>query len=377
MSRIRFHQLAALIVLIGFAGWVATGKFSSVGSASAEAEQAKAAVAQAPPQVRTVAVVAPPHIQHARAIRMSGQTEANQRASLAVRSNGVIDRIMVKQGDRVKPGELILALAAEEKTAAIEMARQVLLQRQAEADAAERLVKTGSMAKLQADNARSGLATARSLLEAATAEVTRNEVRAPFDGVVDRVPVETGSSVMQGALVATILNLDPILAVGEVSERDLGYLNTGDEAEIRLISGQIVKGKVRYISRDASPQTRTFRIEVAIPNGDGSVPAGMTAEITLRAAPTDAVILPRSVATLNKKGELGIRAVDKDGKVTFHPIDLVDDTPTGLVLAGIPADARVIVAGQDLVTEGDQVKAVAADPAMVKRLAGGDPAAVE
>jgi len=233
------------------------------------------------------------------------------------------------------------------------------------------------MAKLQADNARSGLATARSLLEAATAEVTRNEVRAPFDGVVDRVPVETGSSVMQGALVATILNLDPILAVGEVSERDLGYLNTGDEAEIRLISGQIVKGKVRYISRDASPQTRTFRIEVAIPNGDGSVPAGMTAEITLRAAPTDAVILPRSVATLNKKGELGIRAVDKDGKVTFHPIDLVDDTPTGLVLAGIPADARVIVAGQDLVTEGDQVKAVAADPAMVKRLAGGDPAAVE
>ncbi len=377
MSRIRFHQLAALIVLIGFAGWVATGKFSSVGSASAEAEQAKAAVAQAPPQVRTVAVVAPPHIQHARAIRMSGQTEANQRASLAVRSNGVIDRIMVKQGDRVKPGELILALAAEEKTAAIEMARQVLLQRQAEADAAERLVKTGSMAKLQADNARSGLATARSLLEAATAEVTRNEVRAPFDGVVDRVPVETGSSVMQGALVATILNLDPILAVGEVSERDLGYLNTGDEAEIRLISGQIVKGKVRYISRDASPQTRTFRIEVAIPNGDGSVPAGMTAEITLRAAPTDAVILPRSVATLSKKGELGIRAVDKDGKVTFHPIDLVDDTPTGLVLAGIPADARVIVAGQDLVTEGDQVKAVAADPAMVKRLAGGDPAAVE
>jgi multidrug efflux system membrane fusion protein len=377
MSRIRFHQLAALVVLIGFAGWVATGKFSSVGSASAEAEQAKAAVAQAPPQVRTVAVVAPPHIQHARAIRMSGQTEANQRASLAVRSNGVIDRIMVKQGDRVKPGELILALAAEEKTAAIEMARQVLLQRQAEADAAERLVKTGSMAKLQADNARSGLATARSLLEAATAEVTRNEVRAPFDGVVDRVPVETGSSVMQGALVATILNLDPILAVGEVSERDLGYLNTGDEAEIRLISGQIVKGKVRYISRDASPQTRTFRIEVAIPNGDGSVPAGMTAEITLRAAPTDAVILPRSVATLSKKGELGIRAVDKDGKVTFHPIDLVDDTPTGLVLAGIPADARVIVAGQDLVTEGDQVKAVAADPAMVKRLAGGDPAAVE
>ena len=87
----------------------------------------------------------------------------------------------------------------------------------------------------------------------------------------------------------------------------------------------------------------------------------MTAEITLLAEPTDAVMLPRSVVTLSGDGDLGIRAVDKDNKVVFFPIDLVDDTPNGLVLGGIPADARVIVAGQDLVTEGDEVKPVEAD----------------
>jgi multidrug efflux system membrane fusion protein len=355
-------------VLVGFAAWVGTGKFSSVGSASDEAEKKSAAVEQAKPPVRTVAVVTPPRVQHARAIRMSGQTEANQRATLAARNNGVIDQLPVKQGDRVKAGGLILRLAAEEKDAAITTARQVLEQREAEAKAAEKLVQSGSMAKLQADNARSALAMARSLLEAAAAEMTRNEVRAPFDGIVDRVPVERGSSVMQGSEVATVLNLDPILGIGEVSERDLQYLKIGDEADVRLVSGQTVNGKVRYISRDASPQTRTFRIEVAIPNGEGAIPAGMTAEITLRAAPTDAVILPRSVVTLSGTGDLGIRAVDKDNKVTFHPIDLVDDTPTGLVLGGIPKDARIIVAGQDLVTEGDQVNAVEADAETVKRL---------
>lgn len=371
MPKIRFHKLAALVVLVGFAAWVATGKFSSVGSASAEAEQEKAAVELRKPPLRTVAVITPPRVQHARAIRMSGQTEANQRSTLAVRSNGVIDEILVKQGDRVKAGDLIMALAAEEKTAAMAMARQVLAQRNAEATAAEKLANTGNMSRLQADNARSGLATARSLLEAAEAEMTRNEVRAPFDGIVDRVPVEPGSSVMQGAEVATVLNLDPVLAVGEASERDLGYLTTGDEADIRLVSGQMVKGKVRYISRDASAQTRTFRIEVAIPNPEGRVPAGMTAEITLRAAPTDAVLLPRSVVTLSKSGDLGIRAIDKDDRVTFHPIDIVDDTPTGLVLGGIPADARIIVAGQDLVNDGDVVRPVEADAETVRRLAGG------
>ncbi|TIL82322.1 MAG: HlyD family efflux transporter periplasmic adaptor subunit, partial [Mesorhizobium sp.] len=82
----------------------------------------------------------------------------------------------------------------------------------------------GNLPKLQLDNARSTLTLAQSMLEAMQAQLDRNEVRAPFDGVIDRVPVELGSSVMQGGEVATILSLDPVIARGEVSERDLGYL---------------------------------------------------------------------------------------------------------------------------------------------------------
>ncbi len=96
----------------------------------------------------------------------------------------------------------------------------------------------------------------------------------------------------------------------------------------------------------------------------------MTAEIALSALPTDAIMLPRSVVTLGDKGDLGIRAVDKDNKVVFFPIDLVDDTPTGLVLGGIPADTRIIVAGQELVKEGDEVKPVEADQATIQKLLG-------
>ena len=175
---------------------------------------------------------------------------------------------------------------------------------------------------------------------------------------------------MQGAEIATLLSLDPVLVKGEVSERDLAHLKIGDSAEAMLVNGEKVAGKVRYISRDASPATRTFRIEVAIPNPDLRIPAGMTAEIVLRAAATDSVVLPRSVVTLSDTGDLGIRAVDAQSKVAFYPIDLVDDLPQGLVLGGIPADARVIVAGQDLVKEGDTVNAVEADPATLNKLLG-------
>jgi len=380
MAKIRFHKIAAVAVLIGFAAWMGTGKFSSVGSASAEAENAtaeqatpeqpKPAAEAAPAAPRTVAVIKPPRASHARAIRISGQTEADKRALLATRSAGIIRELPVEEGQPIKAGDLVLALDAEDKPAMVEMAKQVVKQREAELVASKRLTKTGAQAKLQLDTSISALAQAKSQLEAAQADLDRTRNIAPFNGIVDKVNVEVGSSVMQGGEIATLLSLDPVLVKGEISERDLTHIKIGDTAEAVLVNGEKVSGQVRYISRDASAMTRTFRIEVAIPNPDLRIPAGMTAEITLRAAAADSVVLPRSVVTLSDNGDLGIRAVDPQEKVVFYPIDLVDDLPQGLVLGGIPADARVIVAGQDLVKEGDTVKAVEADEATIKKLVG-------
>jgi multidrug efflux system membrane fusion protein len=369
MPKIRFHKVAALLVLAAATAWVATGRFSSVGSAADDAPPPPAERTEARDvPVRTVAVVEPPRVSHARAIRIPGVTAADKSADLAIRAGGIVDELPVGKGDRVEPGDLILRLAAEEKEAAVETARQLVAQREAEWEATERLARSGTIGKLQLDNARSALAAARSQLEAALAELARNEVRAPFAGIVDRVHVERGSAVLQGATVATILNLDPTVAIGEVSETELGHVEIGDAAEIRLVDGRLLQGSIRYISKKASEQTRTFRVEIAAPNADFAVPAGMTAEITLRGDAVDAILLPRSVITLGAEGELGVRTVDADGTVRFHPIDLVDDTGKALVLAGIPAGERVIVAGQDLVEEGSRVNAVPADPATVNDL---------
>lgn len=372
MAKVRFHRVAAIAVLIATAAWVATGEFSSVGSAANEDEAAPAtetAEQEDVSVVRTVTVVDAPRVEHARAIRLAGNTDADKRATLATRAAGIIEELDVRLGSAVEKGDLIIKLENEGKDAAVETARQLLAQREAEVAAAERLAASGNLPKLQLDNARSGLAQARSQLEAALADLGRNEMRAPFAGVIDTLSVELGSSVAQGAQVATILNLDPILAIGEVNERDLAHVKPGNAAEIVLVNGRTVEGEVRYVSRDATAATRTYRVEVAIPNPDRDIPAGMTAEITLKAEPVRSAVLPRSVVTLSQSGDLGIRAVDSDNKVVFFPIDLVDDTTEGLVLGGIPDDVRIIIAGQEMITEGDTVDPVVADSEQVQELA--------
>jgi len=369
MSKIKLHKIVALGVLVATGVWVASGQFSSVGSARPDPSQAQEEQKEVAVPLKNVQVAVPPRVSHARTIRVSGQTEAEKNSVLASRANGVIEELAVSKGDYVNKGDLILRLESEGKEAAVTSAEQTLKQRKAELEAAERLAKGGNLASLQRDAARTALASAQSALELAQAELNRVTLSAPFSGIVDRVHVEEGSSLMQGAEVATLLKLDPIIVVGEVSERELGNITKGDKATVTLVNGKNVEGTLKYVSRAASPRTRTFRIEVEVPNPDNALPAGMTAEIAVRAKTLETVALPRSVVTLHPDGELGVRSVDGDGTVSFHAIDIVDDTPEALFVAGIPEDARIIVAGQDFVVEGEKVNAQNADADTIKNLA--------
>jgi multidrug efflux system membrane fusion protein len=137
----------------------------------------------------------------------------------------------------------------------------------------------------------------------------------------------------------------------------------GSQARVTFGDGSVAEGTVRYVKREASGLTRTFPIEVAIANPDAKIPSGMSAEIDLSAAAGPAVVLPRSVATLDAEGKLGVRILVEGDRVAFLPVTIVDDTPQGMVLAGIPAGTRIIVSGQNMVSDGQKVAAVAAPAA--------------
>jgi len=370
MAKPRFHTVAAFVVLAVSAAWVLTGEFSSIGSAANETpgeepQSIQAAAAPAEKVLRTVAVIEPDFVQHNRIIRISGVTSPDKRTTLATRSAGILGELKVKKGDRVQAGDVVLVLDGAEKRAMVETAKALLDQRQKEAENIERLVRNGISPTTQSDSARSALASARSQLEAAQADLDRLTVVAPFSGIIDQVMVEEGSWLPSGEAAAVLLQLDPVVALGEVSEREIASVSVGSEADVRLISGDVVSGIVRHVSLEATTGTRTFPIEVAIANPDNKLPAGMTAEIMIKSEAVQAVKLPRSVVTLDAAGNLGLRILNADNTVGFVPIDLIDDSPAGLVLSGVPQNAKIIVAGQDLVSDGEMVNAVPADSTLI------------
>jgi membrane fusion protein, multidrug efflux system len=366
MFGLRLHQVLALLVLLAAAAWVLTGEFSHTGSENDEAEE----TASPPPEVsatqRTVLVARPDQERYSRAIRVAGRTEPDKTSLLAARESGIIRALPAIDGQYVSAGSVLLRLERPEKLAAVETAKALLAQRQAQSLAAEALLQRGEGAKIAADIARAELAAAEAQLREAETAVEHLDVIAPFSGTIDNVQVERGSWVQIGTPVATINAMNPVVVRGEVSERDLADVRVGTPATVNLASGASIQGRVRYVRQQASPQTRTFQLEVEIPNRGGDVPAGMSAEIVLHADAITAVTLPRSVVTIADSGALGIRVVGEDDTVRFLSVEVVDDTPDGLVLEGVPAGADVIISGQDLVRDGETVRterAASVDPA--------------
>ncbi|MCV2871496.1 efflux RND transporter periplasmic adaptor subunit [Defluviimonas sp. WL0050] len=364
-SHFKGHKVTAILVLVAATAWVATGKFASVGSEEAHAAQPApeatsielaqddgAAPASA---LRTVAALTPVFQDHAREIRISGVTGADKRTVLAARSDGVIAALPITQGDMVTDDQVVMTVEGADVAAAVMTAEATLAQRTQELEVAEKLFKSGNTAELQLIKVRADKAAAEAALSQAEAAADRLNLRAPFTGIVDKVDVELGEWVQTGTPIATVLSLDPIVVRAEVSEVDIGFVSVNDRAGIRLVNGRQLEGKVRHVAREASTQTRTYPVEVELPNPDGAVPAGMTAEVSLYTRPERAVTVPRSVITLSTQGELGLRIVGPDNVAHFASVELIDDTPEGLVLTGVPEDARIIVLGQDLVRDGETV----------------------
>jgi membrane fusion protein, multidrug efflux system len=346
--------------MVGAVAWIATGEFSSVGSAQEvegkESPTPGAAPADTAPLVRTVSAVEPVFINHARAIRLSGITEADKRVVLAARAEGVIASLTLEKGGMVGAGDVVMTLEGPETVAQEKIAEIALAQKDRDLEVAQKLFQGGSTTESALTNARSARDAAAAELNRAQAAADRMELKAPFAGFVDTVSVELGEWVQTGAPVATILALDPILVKAEVSEVDLGSITIGSTAKVRLVNGTEMDGTVKLVAREASAQTRTFPVEIALPNPDLKLPSGMTAEVSLFAQPTRAVVVPRSIITLAEDGQLGVRVVGADNLAQFAVVQIIDDTPDGLVVTGVPEGVRIITAGQDLVQNGEPVQ---------------------
>ncbi|MEQ6247628.1 efflux RND transporter periplasmic adaptor subunit [Sulfitobacter sp. HNIBRBA3233] len=332
------------------------------------------------------------------AVVLRGETAAARQVDVRAETSAVVVSEPLRKGAQIDAGQVMCRLDEGTRQAALRQAQAQLTEaqsrvpeaqarvEQAKAQLEEAKINQNASSRLNADgfasttrlagadaavataeaavsSAKSGLNAAQSGIEAAEAAVASAEaelerlvIKAPFSGLLESDTAELGSLLQPGALCATVIQLDPMKLVGFVPETEVNRVEVGARAGARLAAGgDRVTGKVTFLSRSADPQTRTFRVEIDVPNTDLAIRDGQTAEILIAAAGSDAHLLPQSALTLNDEGTLGVRTIDEANIVQFVPVRLMRDTPDGSWVSGLPATADVIVVGQEYVIEGVEV----------------------
>lgn len=346
----------AILLAVATAGWILSGQIGDgKRQAGAQKPPVELAKEERVPMVRVRRQTAEPHQSE---VVLRGRTEALRMVDVKSETQGRVVKLGVNRGDVVKAGQVLVKLAVESRPADLREAKALLEQRRIEFEAARRLSKKGFRAETQ-------LAGSKAALESASAAVRRAEenlndmtITAPFDGIVDERKAQLGSVLEMGDPVARIVDLDPILIVAEVSERNIGAIEVGSVGQARLVSGLEVAGSVRFVASMANQNTRTFRVELEVDNPDGAIPDGVSAELRLPLGQIAAHLISPAILTLSDEGVVGVMTVDQDDRARFVPVNIIDNLPGGIWLSGLPNEVTLITVGQEFVTDGEKVEPV-------------------
>ena len=350
-------QIAAIAIFLAGVAWIGSGMLTGRGTdtPNASADQEAAQAAAAVPSVRVEESVAKSFQSD---IILQGRTAASRMVELRAEVSGRAEEIMVMEGQPVTDQASILKIAINDRAARLDQARASLEQRRIQVEAARQLAKQSFGTQVRLAEAEAQFQQARADVVRFELDLANTTIRAPFDGIFDTRNTDVGAVLNVGDIIGTVVDLDPLKVTGQISERNVRDVKIGMPGKMVLSDGMEIKGEISYVASVSDPSTRTFKIELLVPNPNSDVLAGLAAQLRLPAGQQMAHSVSPSVLTLSDNGQIGIKTVDSDSKIKFWPVEILDDGPQGTWVAGLPDRATIVVVGQDYVGVGQKVKPV-------------------
>ncbi|BAU56838.2 efflux RND transporter periplasmic adaptor subunit [Halorhodospira halochloris] len=328
---------------------------------------------QLPRPVKTITLEAPDQLAER---RFTGRTRATDRAWLAFRVGGEIDKLEVDTGDRVTEGDLLARLdqrdfrnEVDELEATLLAAQARLAHARAEHSRAADLVEEQAISRSEYDQAQrqrqeaeADIASLRARLSHARNRLEYTELRAPFDGAVAERRFEKHEPVQPQEPVFFLENLQHIEIEVGIPEEFMLYRERIEEITVRIPAlGKETSypARLESVGVDILPERQTYPVRVVVEEHDERLLPGMTAEVIFHAdmGPGDGFRLPLA-AVFEHNGEPSVWLRDAEqGSVSRQSIEAIGfDRDRVVVGAGLEAGDEVVVAGVDHLREGQKTR---------------------
>lgn len=289
-------------------------------------------------------------------LESQGTLEAENEVDIVARTTGPVIELSAEEGMSVKRGQRLARIDDSELRAQLSVARVRVEEAKRTYERTKALHGNELLSQESLDQARSSLESAEGELEGIQVLIGYTEITAPFDGLIVNRYVRFAQNVSVGTPLFRISDFDPLLCRIQVPERELPRLHVGQPAELGLEawSDQRFKAEVLRVSPVVDAATGTVRVTLEV-NGEGKLRPGMFADVHLEMERRpEALVIPKKALALDSLGDTVFVAEDgvarrRNLEIGFRNDELLE------VLSGVKEGERVVVVGQDGLSEGTPI----------------------
>ena len=317
-------------------------------STQKQAEQA-APAAEVSPSVSVAQVFAQDVVQDA---TYTSTVQAYVKNNIVPQTAGRIVKINVEVGDRVKKGQVL----AEIDKAQLQQAQLQLHNAGVELERLRALYQAGGLSKSDLDAVELQYNVAKTQVDNLIENTT---LLSPIDGVITARNYDAGDMYAMSAPIFTVEQIKPVKLLVAVSESDYTKISKGDKVTVKAdaFPDLTFDGKIERIHPTIDPSTRTFVVEVVVPNNYSTLRPGMFARVKVNFGVNHNVVIP-DVAVVKQQGsgERFVYILNEDGTVTYQKVELGRRMGTEYeVLSGVADGAKVVTGGQIRLKDGIKV----------------------
>ena len=292
------------------------------------------------------------------------QIKSVRNIEIRAQEKGFLQNIYIDEGQFVKAGQLLFKIMPK-------IYEAELMKAQAEASAAEielqnakTLVEKNIVSKNEQAMAQAKLNQAMAETLLAQTHLSFTEIRAPFDGIIDRIPKKLGSLIDEGELLTTLSDNSQVFTYFNVSEPEyLQYQtdvkNRGDnKVSLRLANGAMLpyRGLVEVVEGEFNAETGNIAFRARFPNSEKLLKNGETGKVLMTIPLKNALVIPQK-ASFEIQDKKFVFIVDKNGVLKSRPIIVKGSMPDLFVIEGGLDDTdRILLEGVQKVKEDDKIK---------------------
>jgi membrane fusion protein (multidrug efflux system) len=292
------------------------------------------------------------------------QIKAVRNIEIRSQEKGYLENIYVDEGQSVKAGQLLFRIMPKMYEAELEKA-------QAEANMAEIELKNTTtlsnknvVSKNELAMAQAKLAQAKADLSVAKLHLSFTDIKAPFNGTIDRIPLKLGSLVDEGELMTSLSDNSQMYAYFNVSEPEyLDYKTNvqgrgSNKVNLLLANNEPLKyqGEVETIEGEFNSETGNIAFRAKFPNPDRLLKHGETGKVRMTVPLRNALVIPQKT-TYEIQDKTYVFVVDKNGVVRSRNITIASEMPDLYVVAsGLAESDKILLDGVQKVKDNDHIK---------------------